>query len=93
MIDTTLLKNLEAVLSTVVASDEHLDSNEIRGLFFAQTITPNKANLPDWLAALFYGERPALNDSQISALNSAAGAVCDAYNQLFIANTLAFPLI
>ena len=91
MIDRKLLKDLEQCLSDIVPNDEHFGIDEMRGLFYAQTITPNKGDPSNWLAALFYDERPALNEAQVSALNSTAGAVYNAYNELLAANKLNFP--
>lgn len=91
MIDRKLLENLEQCLSDIVPSDKHFSSDEIRGLFYAQMITPDKGNLLPWLSALFYGEQPTLSEAQIKALNTTAGAVYEAYNALFAANQLDFP--
>lgn len=91
MIDKKLLKNLEQCLTDIVPADEHFGIDEMRGLFFAQMISPDKGNPLDWVAALFYGERPKLSEEQVSGLNRTAEAVYDAYHALFVANKLHFP--
>lgn len=91
MIETALLDNLESCLASIVPEDKHMGTNEIRGLFYAQMISPNKNNPLVWLSALFYGERPALSETQISTLDATAAAVHEAYNSLFISNQLVFP--
>ncbi|MDO9107215.1 MAG: UPF0149 family protein [Methylovulum sp.] len=91
MIDKNLLKNLDQCLNGIVSSDEHFGIDEMRGLFYAHMITPDKTDPLPWLSALFYGARPKLDEAQVSALNSTFGAVYEAYNAMFIANELAFP--
>jgi yecA family protein len=91
MIDPTLLTDLEQCLRAIVPEDQHLSSDEIRGLFYAQMITPNKTKPLVWVSALFYGERPKLDEAQVNALNATAAAVHDAYSALFAANKLSFP--
>jgi len=95
MIDKDLLSNLEGSLANCLASivdeDSHLGIDEIRGLFFAQMITPNKSNPLVWLSALFYGERPPLTEDQINGLDATAASVHEAYHELFVNNQLVFP--
>lgn len=91
MIDKKLLDSLEQCLSSIVSKDEHLGIDEIRGLFYAQMITPDKNDMLVWMSALFYGERPKLNEEQITTLNACVGAVYEAYHALFTANQLKFP--
>jgi len=91
MIDRKLLKNLEQCLSDIVPDDEHFSIDEMRGLFYAQMITPDKSNPLPWLSALFYGERPKLSEEQVNALNTTVGVVYEAYNALLAANKLDFP--
>lgn len=91
MIDKKLLKNLEQCLSDIVSVDEHFGIDEMRGLFYAQMITPDKGNPLDWVAALFYGERPKLSEEQVNGLNRTAEAVYEAYKSLFAGNKLKFP--
>jgi uncharacterized protein YecA (UPF0149 family) len=91
MIDKSLLAGLESCLASIVPEDQHLGVDEIRGLFFAQMITPNNSNPLVWLSALFYGERPQLTEDQINSLDNSATAVHEAYQNLFVSNELAFP--
>lgn len=91
MIAKELLENLESSLAAIAPEDQRLGIDEIRGLFFAQMITPNKSNPLVWLSALFYGERPALTEAQISSMDANASAVFEAYQALFASNQLAFP--
>lgn len=92
MIDRKLLQDLEECLSDIVPNDGHFGIDEMRGLFYAQMITPeNRANPLDWMSALFYGVRPTLTDGQVAALNKTVGAVYDAYSALFAGNKLDFP--
>ncbi|TAL43379.1 MAG: hypothetical protein EPN89_15890 [Methylovulum sp.] len=97
MIDRKLLENLEHCLNDIVPNDEHFGIEEIRGLFYAQMITPDntlgsiKNNPLPWLSALFYGERPKLSEEQVNGLNASAGAVYEAYSALLAANKLDFP--
>ncbi|MDD2724095.1 MAG: UPF0149 family protein [Methylovulum sp.] len=91
MIAKELLDKLDSCLGSIVPEENHLGIDETRGLFYAQMITPNKSKPLVWLSALFYGERPALNEDQINALDTTAAAVHEAYNDLFVANQLNFP--
>ncbi|WP_019864878.1 UPF0149 family protein [Methylovulum miyakonense] len=91
MIDKALLTGLETCLASIAPEDQYLGVDEIRGLFFAQMITPNKSNPLVWLSALFYGERPPLTEGQISNLDTTAAATHEAYQALFASNQLAFP--
>ncbi|MDD5271900.1 MAG: UPF0149 family protein [Methylovulum sp.] len=83
--------SLENCLTDIVDEEKHLGLDEIRGLFYAQMITPNKNNPLVWLSALFYGERPPLTENQINGLDTAAAAVHEAYHELFVNNQLNFP--
>ncbi len=97
MIDINLLKNFDRCLSDIVPDDDHFSIDQVRGLFYARMITPENAllgikNDPSvWLSELFYGEKPALTEAQVNALNIAAGSVHDAYKAIFTANKLSFP--
>jgi uncharacterized protein YecA (UPF0149 family) len=98
MIDKKLLEDLNQCLNGIVANDEHFGIDQLRGLFYAQTITPDNNALmginsspSDWLSALFYDERPTLDEAQIAALNTTVGAVYEAYHALFARNQLSFP--
>lgn len=97
MIDINLLKNLDHCLSDIVSDGDYFSIDQVRGLFYARMITPEntllgiKSDPSVWLSELFYGEKPALTEVQVNALNVAAGAVYDAYKGLFAANKLNFP--
>ena len=92
MIDKKLLQDLEACLSEIVPNEEHFGIDEIRGLFYAEMITPdNIVNPLDWMSALFYGARPTLTDAQVSTLNKTVGVVNEAYSALFASHKLTFP--
>lgn len=97
MIDKNLLKNLGHCLNDIVSDDDHFSIDQVRGLFYARMITPDNTLLSinddpsAWLSELFYGEKPALTEAQVNALNIAAGSVHDAYKALFTSNKLNFP--
>lgn len=95
MINKEFLNDLEhklvSCLGSIVEEDKHLGLDEIRGLFYAQMITPNKNKPLVWMSALFYGERPPLDEGQVRALDTSAVAVHEAYNGLFTSQQLHFP--
>lgn len=91
MIDIKLLQTLDDCLNTIVPAEEHLSIDELRGLFYAQMITPAKHDALAWLSAIFKGQHPAISDSQATLLNEATQAVYSAYHELLTTNKLAFP--
>lgn len=91
MIDRKLLDALHTYLTDVVAEEKHFSIEEIRGLFYAQMITPGKINALPWVSALFYGAQPNLTQQQITTLNTHITAVQTAYHDLLVANQLVFP--
>jgi uncharacterized protein YecA (UPF0149 family) len=92
MINKTLLDNLAISLDSITTADEHLNVNELRGLFHAMMITPVADNgSANWVAAFFYGERPELNEDQVNALNTSIQPAYEAYQAIFKANKLRFP--
>ncbi|MFZ2726881.1 MAG: UPF0149 family protein [Methylococcaceae bacterium] len=91
MINKTLLENLATSLGHITSEDEHLNLNELRGLFHAMMITPISSNPANWIAGFFYGEHPELTDAQIEELNNSTRPVYEAYQEIFKANKLRFP--
>ncbi|MEY3760096.1 MAG: hypothetical protein RIR39_1587 [Pseudomonadota bacterium] len=61
MIDKKLLYKLGIELDKCVRKNEHLTYDGLSGFFYALAITPAIIDPADWMAELFYGERPQLN--------------------------------
>lgn len=92
MINKKLLEHLATSLGNITAEEEHLNINELRGLFHVIMITPIVDNSSaNWIAAFFYGERPAIDEQQVNELNAYTRPVYEAYQEVFKANKLRFP--
>ena len=91
MIDKKLLHKLGIELDKCVPKNEHLTYDGLSGFFYALAITPAIINPADWMAELFYGERPQLNGKQAKDLKKAVTAVVKASNRALLQNELTFP--
>lgn len=91
MIDNKLLQKLSLQLDLCVPADQHLNADGLSGFFYALTITPAIIDPADWMAELFYGERPNLNGKQSKDLKKAVAAVIKAGNKALLNNDLKFP--
>ena len=91
MIDNKLLHNLKLELDKCVQENDHLNQDGLSGFFYALTITPVIIDPADWMAELFYGERPTLTGKQSKDLKKAVTAVVKASNKALLKNELKFP--
>ncbi|MDD1621432.1 MAG: UPF0149 family protein [Methylococcaceae bacterium] len=91
MIDNKTLDKLVSELNKCVPVDQHLNKDGLCGLFYALAITPAIIEPADWMAELFYGERPALTGKQAKDLKKAVVAVVKSSNKLLLAGKLKFP--
>jgi len=91
MIDKKLLHKLDVELSNCVPTDEHLNQDGLSGFFYALAITPAIIDPADWMAELFFGERPELTGKQSKDLKKAVTAVVKASNKALFKNELKFP--
>ena len=91
MINKKLLQSLGLALDKCVPTDEHLNQHGLSGFFYALAITPVIIDPADWMAELFYGERPTLNGKQSKDLKKAVTAVIKASNKSLLKNELKFP--
>lgn len=91
MIDKKALLDLVAALDRCVSSDRHLNQEGLCGFFYALAITPSIIEPEDWMAELFYGERPSLNGKQVADLKKAVVGVVKSSNKLLLTNKLQFP--
>lgn len=91
MIDNKALDKLVAELDRCVPQGEHLNQKSLCGFFYALAITPMIVEPEDWMAELFYGNRPNLTGKQAKDLKKAVTAVVKASNKLLLANQLKFP--
>lgn len=91
MIDNKALEKLALELDHCVAKDQHLNKHALCGLFYALAITPTIIEPADWMAELFYGERPALTGKQVKDLKKAVVTVVKSSNKLLLAKQLKFP--
>ena len=91
MIDNKLLSKLVIELDKCVPENAHLNSDGLSGFFYALAITPAIIPPEDWMAELFYGERPELTGKQSKELKKAVVAVVKASNKALLKNELKFP--
>jgi yecA family protein len=91
MIDKKLLHNLKLELDKCAPENEHLNQDGLSGFFYALTITPVIIDPADWMAELFYGERPTLTGKQSKDLKKAVTAVVKASNKALLKSELEFP--
>ncbi|UOA08293.1 UPF0149 family protein [Methylobacter sp. S3L5C] len=91
MIDKKLLHKLAIELDKCVPENEHLTPDGLSGFFYALAITPAIIDPADWMAELFFGERPQLNGKQSKDLKKAVTAVVKASNKALLKNELSFP--
>ncbi len=91
MIDNKALEKLVSELHNCVGEGKHLNKDSLCGLFYALAITPTIIEPADWMAELFYGERPNLNGRQIRDLKKAVVAVVKSSNKLLLTGKLQFP--
>jgi yecA family protein len=91
MIDNKLLHNLTLELDKCVPENEHLNHDGLSGFFYALAITPAIIEPSDWMAELFYGERPILTNKQSKDLKKAVAAVVKSSNKALLKNELKFP--
>jgi len=91
MINTRLLEKLSIELDKCSPQKNHLNQHGLSGFFYALTITPVIIDPADWMAELFYGDRPELNGKQSKDLKKAVAAVIKASNTALLKNELNFP--
>ncbi len=91
MIDDKTLEKLVLELNKCVPAEQHLNKDGLCGLFYALAITPMIIEPAEWMAELFYGERPALTGKQAKDLKKAVVGVVKSGNKQLIAGKLKFP--
>lgn len=91
MIDNKLLHKLTLQLDLCVPADAHLNVDGLNGFFYALAITPAIIDPADWMAELFFGERPSLTGKQTKDLKKAVAAVVKSSNKALLKDDLKFP--
>ena len=91
MIDSKLILKLVSELDKCVPPQDHLNKDGLIGFFYALAITPIIIPPEDWMAELFFGERPNLNGKQVKDLKKAVISVVKSSNNALIRKELNFP--